>query len=319
MIEAPVRIPPVVALPESRLRRPERFRRWRQRHRQAIEAWVLMLPILLYFSLFFLVPFVSSFLISFVRWAGMGPSPTWVGLKNYTRWITDPYYLQAFANTALFAVSILLLQTSLAIIVALMLNTKVWGRGIYRTAWFIPGLAAASVMANIVGLFITPGTGLFALMAERLGLPPLIMYMRPDLMRLVIIVYSVWRGVGGGVILYLAALQSIHPEFYEAAQVDGANRRQLLRYITVPLLAPMTLFVLVTGIIGTAQIFEAVQFLTKGGPQNQTNVLMFAIYQEAWQNGSLGMASSGAILLGLLLLASSIVNIRVMTKGRIQD
>jgi ABC-type sugar transport system permease subunit len=101
--------------------------------------------------------------------------------------------------------------------------------------------------------------------------------------------------------------------------VDGANPIQLLRYITIPLLAPMTLFVLVTGIIGTAQIFEAVQFLTKGGPQNQTNVLMYAVYQEAFQNGSLGMASSGAILLGLLLLVSSIINIRVMTKGRIQD
>ena len=319
MIEAPVRIPPAAILPESRLSGPERFRRWRQRNRQAIEAWVLMLPLLLYFSLFFLFPFVSSFLISFVRWAGMGPPPVWVGLTNYVRWLTDPYYLQAFANTALFAVAILLLQTSIAILVALMLNTKVWGRGFYRTAWFLPGLTAASVMANIVGLFITPGTGIFSLMLTKLGLPDVIFYMRPDLMRMVIIVYSVWRGVGGGVILYLAALQSIHPEFYEAARVDGANRVQLLRYITVPLLAPMTLFVLVTGIIGTAQIFEAVQFLTKGGPQNQTNVLMFAIYQEAFTNGSLGMASSGAILLGLLLLVSSIINIRVMTKGRIQD
>ena len=319
MIDEPVRSSPAVTFPDSGYSSSERFRKWRQRNRQAIEAWALMLPLLIYFSIFFLFPFISSFVISFVRWAGMGPPPVWVGLKNYIRWITDPYYTQAFTNTALFAVSILLIQTSLAILVALMLNTKVWGRGLYRTAWFIPGLTAASVMANIVSLFITPGSGIVSLMLSKLGQPDIIFYMRPDLMRVVIILYSVWRGVGGGVILYLAALQSIHPEFYEAARVDGANQGQLLRYITVPLLAPMTLFVLVTGLIGTAQIFEAVMFLTKGGPQNQTNVLMYAIYQEAFQNGSLGMASSGAILLGLLLLASSIVNIRVMTKGRIQD
>jgi ABC-type sugar transport system permease subunit len=316
MVDVPVSSPssfqPKVAVNPRR-------RKWRDRNRQAMKAWLLMAPILIYFSFFFLFPVVSSFAISFVKWAGVGPAPVWVGLKNYERWLTDPYYTQAFINTAIFALSILFIQTGLAILVALMLNTKVWGRGLYRTAWFIPGLAAASVMANVISMFIAPGNGVFSLLVAKLGGPALVMYMRPDLMRLVIIFYSVWRGVGGGVILYLAALQSIHPEFYEAAQVDGANSRQMLRYITVPLLAPMTLFVLVTGIIGTAQIFEAVQFLTKGGPQNQTNVLMYAIYQEAWQNSSLGMASSGAILLGILLLASSIVNIRVMTKGRIQD
>jgi ABC-type sugar transport system permease subunit len=289
------------------------------RHRQAIEAWLIMGPLLFYFSLFFLIPFGATFALSFTKWAGMGPAPTWVGLDNYRRWLTNSHYLQAFLNTILFAVSILFLQTALAITIAMMLNAKTLGRGLYRTAWYIPGLTSAAVMASVVSLFISPVNGVFTTILRDLGLPPVVFYMRPDLMRIVIIVYSIWRGVGGGIILYLAALQSIHPELYEAAEVDGATKVQLFRFITVPLLTPMTLFVLVTGLIGTAQILEAVMFLTKGGPENQTNVLMLAIYQSAWQDNSMGMAAAGAMLLGLMLLASSIVNIRVMTKGRIQD
>jgi ABC-type sugar transport system permease subunit len=278
-----------------------------------------MTPMLIYFSIFFLIPFISSLALSFMKWAGMGPAPQWVGLKNYIRWLTDDYYLQVILNTIIFAASILVLQVGLAIVVALMLNTKVTGAGLYRTAWFLPGLTSAAVMTQVVSLFIAPGDGLVSLIMQQLGMEPVIFFMRPDLMRVVIIIYSVWRGVGGGVILYLAALQSIHPEYYEAAQVDGASRVQLFRHITLPLLTPMTIFVLITGLIGTAQIFEAVMFLSKGGPQNQTNVLMFSIYSEAWLDQNLGMASSGAMLLALMLLLSSIVNIRVMSRGRIQD
>jgi ABC-type sugar transport system permease subunit len=99
--------------------------------------------------------------------------------------------------------------------------------------------------------------------------------------------------------------------------VDGATARQLLRYITLPLLVPMTIFVLITGVIGTAQIFEAVLFLSKGGPANQTNVLMLQIYQDAFSNQSLGMASAGAVVLGLILLVFSIINIRIMSRGSV--
>jgi ABC-type sugar transport system permease subunit len=152
---------------------------------------------------------------------------------------------------------------------------------------------------------------------SQLNLPPVIFYVQVDWMRAIIIVYSVWRGVGGPMLLYLAALQGIHQELYEAAQVDGATSRQLLRYITLPLLVPMTIFVLITGVIGTAQIFEAVMFLSKGGPANQTNVLMLQIYQDAFSNQSLGMASAGAVVLGVILLAFSIINIRIMSRGSI--
>ncbi len=296
-----------------------RFRRWRFRHRQAFEGWLILTPILLYFSFFFLFPLVSSLYLSFTRWSGLSGSPTWVGLANFRRYLTDPSYVQVIFNTTLFAVVILVLQTSIAFFVALMLNAKIRGRGIFRAAWYVPTLTSAAIMAQVASVFIAPSGGVVNAILQSLGQPPIIFYVQVEWMRVIIILFSVWRGVGGPIVLYLAALQGIHPELYEAAQVDGATPRQLMRYITLPLLTPMTIFVLVTGIIGTAQIFEAVMFLSKGGPGNQTNVLMLQIYQDAFSNANIGMAGAGAIVLGVILLAFSILNVRFLSRGGVAN
>jgi ABC-type sugar transport system permease subunit len=299
------------------LSRRERFSRWRYRNRHAVEGWLIMTPILVYFSVFFFFPVVSNFLLSFTKWSGLSGTPKWVGFANYRRYLTDPTYLQAITNTIVFAVLILVVQTVLALLIALLLNAKVRGRGLYRSAWYVPTLTSAAIMAQVTAVFIAPSGGVINSVLAELSLPPIIFYVQVDWMRIIIVVYSVWRGVGGPMLLYLAALQGIHQELYEAAQVDGATRRQLLRYITLPLLVPMTIFVLITGVIGTAQIFEAVLFLSKGGPANQTNVLMLQIFQDAFSNQSLGMASTGAVVLGMILLVFSIFNIRIMSRGSV--
>ena len=311
--------PPIAVPSPAQLNARQRFSRWRYRHRHAVEGWTILTPILLYYSVFFLFPVISSLLLSFTKWSGLSGSPEWVGLANYQRFLNDVMYRQVLANTILFAVSTLILQTALGFLIALMLNSKVRGRGIYRAAWYIPTLTAAAVMAQVAFVFISPTDGVINTVLRQFGHPGIIFYMQVEWMRAIIIIYSVWRGVGGAMILYLAALQGIHPELYEAAQVDGASGLQLLRYITLPLLTPMTIFVLVTGIIGTAQVFEAVMFLSKGGPGNQTNVIILQIYQDAFANASLGMASTGAMLLGLLLLVFSFFNIRIMSRGRVRD
>jgi multiple sugar transport system permease protein len=291
------------------LSRRERFSRWRYRNRHAVEGWLIMTPILVYFSVFFFFPVVSNFLLSFTKWSGLSGTPKWVGFANYRRYLTDPTYLQAITNTIVFAVLILVVQTVLALLIALLLNAKVRGRGLYRSAWYVPTLTSAAIMAQVTAVFIAPSGGVINSVLAELNLPPIIFYVQVDWMRIIIVVYPM--------LLYLAALQGIHQELYEAAQVDGATRRQLLRYITLPLLVPMTIFVLITGVIGTAQIFEAVLFLSKGGPANQTNVLMLQIFQDAFSNQSLGMASTGAVVLGMILLVFSIFNIRIMSRGSV--
>jgi multiple sugar transport system permease protein len=295
----------------------ERFSQWRHRHRHQVEAWAILTPALLYYTVFFVFPVVSTLVLSFTRWSGLNGEPEWVGLANFRRYLFNNIYLQVIGNTLGFAIAILALQMALAVLVALLLNRKIRGRAIFRAAWYIPSLTSPVIMALIALIMISPVDGVINLLLRQAGQPPIFFYLRVELMWIIIILYSVWRGVGSGVILYLAALQGIHPELYEAARVDGATAREILRRITLPLLKPVTIFVLVTGIIGTAQIFEAVLFLSKGGPGGQTNVLMLQIYQDIFTNADIGMASAGSVLLGLLLLAFAIVNLRAMQRGYI--
>ena len=123
--------------------------------------------------------------------------------------------------------------------------------------------------------------------------------------------------MGGPVVLFLAALQGIHREIYEAAMVDGASGKDMLFRITVPLLRPMIIFVLVTGMIGSFQIFEAVLLMSKGGPKNMTNVMLLQIYNDAFVNTNMGLASAGSIVMAAILLGFSITNMRIMNRGRV--
>lgn len=291
------------------------FKLWRYKHREKLEAWTILIPALAYYTLFFALPVFATIGLSFTRWSGMSGQPMWVGLDNYRRYLLHPIYQQVILNTIAFAVAILALQMALAVLVALLLNRKIRGRAVFRAAWYIPSLTSPVIMALIALIMISPVDGVINTLLKQAGQAPIFFYLRVDLMWIIIILFSVWRGVGGGVILYLAALQGIHPELYEAARVDGATGSRILRYITLPLLKPITIFVLVTGIIGTAQIFEAVLFLSKGGPGNQTNVMMLQVYQDIFTNADFGMAGAGSVMLGLLLLAFAIVNLRSMYRS----
>lgn len=295
-----------------------RWQRWRYRHRHALEAWLILTPILVYYLIFNVAPVVLNIGLSFTRWNGISGSPEWIGVNNYFQYLRGDYPRIIF-NTALFAVSALVLQTAIAFLIAVLLNQKVFGRGLYRALWYIPTLTSAAIMAQVAVIFISPFDGVLNGILKALGQPPVIWTIQGNWMRAFIVAFTIWRGVGSPVVLFLAALQGIHPELYEAAMVDGANSRKLLRYITIPLLRPMILFVLVTGIIGGFQIFEAVLLISKGGPQNMTNVMLLQIYNDAFVNTNLGVASTGAVIMALILLWFSLTGMRLMQQGRVEE
>ena len=199
----------------------ERFARWRRKHREPIEAWLILLPILIYHSIFFLFPVGADIVISFTRWTGVEGSPVWVGLDNFRTFLTPPYPITLF-NTILFTFSILILQTSIAFLIAVLLNEKVIGRGVYRSLWYIPTLTSAAITAQVFFAFISPYDGVFNSVLKALGQPIVIWTMKPGWMRLFVIAYSVWRGVGTPVVLF-GGPAGIHPEIHEAAMVDGAD------------------------------------------------------------------------------------------------
>jgi ABC-type sugar transport system permease subunit len=293
----------------------ERWTRWRHRHRQPFEAWLILAPILLYYSAFFIFPVAANLYVSFTSWSGVYESPRWVGLANYLTYLNPPYPLILF-NTLLFAVVILVVQTSLAFLIALLLNEKVMGRGAYRAAFYIPTLTSAAITAQVFFAFISPYDGIFNAVLKALGQPIVIWTVSPTWMRSFIILYSIWRGLGGPIVLFLAALQGIHREVYEAAMVDGARRWDMLRFITLPLLRPMIIFVLVTGMIASFQIFESVLLISAGGPSNSTNVMLLQIYNDAFVNTRLGLAAAGSMITAIVLLVFSITNMRLLSRGQ---
>lgn len=304
----------------------ERFARWRHRHREPLEAWLILTPILTYYSLFFLFPVIANFLVSFTRWSGVYDKPVWVGLKNYKQYLVHPYPLTVF-NTFLFTVVILLSTTTIAFLIAVLLNEKVVGRGLYRALWYIPTLTSSAITAQVFYSFISPYDGILNAILKSMGRPIIIWTTSVFWMRFFVIIYSIWRGVGGPVVLYLAALQGIHREIYEAAQVDGASGWALLRYITFPLLRPMTIFILITGTIGGFQIFETVMLITAGGqssatsgggPFYTTNVMLLQIYRDAFVSNNLGMASAGSVIMAIILLWFTTTNMRIMSRGQVE-
>jgi len=284
--------------------------------RQAVEAWLILTPILLYYSIFFLFPVVANLFVSFTRWNGIQGAPQWIGLANYRSYLKGAYPL-IVSNTVLFAVVILLVQTGLALLIAILLNEKVFGRGVFRALFYIPTLTSAAVTAQVAFAFISPYDGVLNEILKLFGRPIEVWTISAFWMRTFIIVYSIWRGVGGPVVLFLAALQGIHREIYESAMVDGATGRDMLWYITLPLLRPMIIFVLVTGMIGSFQIFEAVLLMSKGGPANQTNVMLLQIYNDAFVNTNMGLASAGSIVMAIILLGFSTTNMRIMNRGQV--
>jgi multiple sugar transport system permease protein len=296
---------------------PSGWQSWRWRNRHALEAWIILTPVLLYYAVFSIIPVLLNLSLSFTRWNGISGAPQWIGVTNYLQYLRSPYPLIIF-NTVLFAIASLLIQMVLAFMIAVLLNQKVFGRGLYRALWYIPTLTSAAIMAQVAVIFISPFDGILNSILKALGQQTIVWTIEGTWMRIFIVAFTIWRGVGTSVVLFLAALQGIHPELYEAARVDGATEWGLLRRITIPLLRPMILFVLVTGIIGGFQIFEAVLLISKGGPQNLTNVMLLQIYNDAFVNMNLGVASAGAVIMALLLLWFSITGMRLMRDGRVE-
>ena len=209
----------------------------------------------------------------------------------------------------------MLIQIPLGMALAVLVNQKVRGMGVYRSLLYAPVVTSAAIMSQVVVIFLAPYKGVLNIFLESLGFEPVIWITNVNALRGVILGFTVWKGVGVTMILYLAALQGIPADLYEAAAIDGADKFQSFRYITVPMLAHMTTFVVITGIIGGFQIFEPIMLISKGGPFNKTNVVINQIYNDAFQNYSFGLATAAATLLALILLAGSIITTRMSRAG----
>lgn len=267
---------------------------------------------LVYFVVFTWIPIAVLAVFSLTEWNVVQWPPSFVGLDNYVQIFTDPYYHSVIRVTLTLGVSTLVVNMLLGLFIALLLNEQIKGRGIYRTIWYLPVVISGAVMAQTLAIFLYPGqSGVFNSLIGLVGLKSVIWTQSAFWMPFWVVLFSVWRGVGGVVIFFLAGLQSIDPVLYEAARVDGAGRQQTFRHVTIPQLAPITLFVFVTQCVGALQIWEAPLVLTFGGPENSTRTMVYSLYSDAFSNLTMGLATAQSVILLVVLMALSATNLRV--------
>jgi multiple sugar transport system permease protein len=295
---------------------------WRETLRQVRKNWTAYLflsPWVVIFAVFTLYSVSFSFYLSFHKWNILEAAKPFVGLTNYIRLFQDEKFYQALWNTLLFTGFGVPLGMISGLLVALLLNTKVRGQGLFRTLYYIPVITPLVVSAVIWKWIYQGDYGLLNYYLLKFGLihEKLLWLADPDLAMPALILMGVWGGTGGVMVLYLAGLQSIPEELYDAAKVDGASPLQRLLHVTVPLLAPTTFFILITSVIGSFQAFAHIYIMTGGGPLRRTTVIGYYLYEKAFRQYEMGYASAMAYVLFAIIFIFTLLQLR-FTKGDVE-
>ena len=285
-----------------------RMNKRRAAFKRNLEGWLFASPWIIGFVLWTLGPMVASFILSFMKW-DLVSSPRWVGLANLREMLHDSVLLQALRVTTLYAVLSVPLQLILGLTLAMLLNTKITGMRFYRTAFYLPSVLSGVAVALLWRWLFSSEFGLFNLLLSYVGIqgPSWLGDERWALPSLVLM--SLWS-VGASTIIYLAGLQGIPTDLYEAAEVDGARGWARFRFITLPLMTPVLFFQLIVGIIAALQIFTPALVMTNGGPNNATNFVLLYLYRNAFQYFRMGYASAIAWVLFLYILILTLIVFR---------
>lgn len=280
-----------------------------KRRRDTIEGYIFILPVVLGLLIFTIGPMLASLYISFTKYPILR-APEWIGLRNYVNMFTkEPNFWQACKVTLLYAVTAVPLGIAGAFMLALLLNQRVKGMSFFRTSFYIPTIVPAVASAVLWGWLLNPDYGLINAILKTVGLPTSRFLGEPDSALASLVLMSLWS-VGGGMVIYLAGLQGIPETFYEAAKIDGANSRQLFRFITVPLMTPTLFFGLVMGLIGAFQYFTEAFILTQGGPLFSTYFYSLMVYERAFRFTQMGMGTAMAWFLLVVVLTLTLLVFR---------
>ena len=292
----------------SQSRRRLSLGRMTQRTQDVITAYVCLLPWVVGFAAFTLGPMAYSFGLSFFQ-ADMLTKSHFVGLRNYVEIFKDPFFVKSLQVTSIYTFVSVPLGTVAALIVALLLNQKIVGLSVWRTIYYLPSLISGVAVSVLWLQIFNPRMGLLNNALALIGIqgPGWIFdsaWALPS-----IILMSVW-GVGSNMLLYLAGLQGIPTQLYEAATIDGANAWRRLVHITVPMLTPTIFFNVVMGLIGGFQFFTEAYIMTGGGPNNATLSMVLYLYRKAFQQTRFGLASAVAWVLFAIIVVFTLLFVR---------
>lgn len=290
----------------------------RTRRRRLLTAYAFMLPSLAVMALFMFYPLIRAAWLSLTNYSFFGTSQ-FIGLGNYTKLVHDAQFWNDLGNTAYYAAVTTPVSIILALGLALLLNRRgLPGRGILRAAIFLPAVVSLAVAAIPFRLMFTPSIGLVTYWLGALGIHATDWLNSSTLAMPAVIIVGIWKDVGFYMVIYLAGLQTIPREFYEAARIDGASTWQRFRRITLPLLNNTTMFVTIIALIASFQAFDQIYVMTQGGPAFSTETLVMLIYRQGFQNFSMGYASAIGYVLVLIILLFSLLQMRYFNRRAIR-
>jgi multiple sugar transport system permease protein len=271
-------------------------------------AYFFVLPSLLIIIPFKVIPLIIGFVISFTDW-NLLTSPVFVGLQNYLHLVTDPTTIKVFGNTFYYSALSVPLNLAISLGLAIALNQKIKGLVIFRTAYYIP-VVAASVAVSAVWVWLLSDFGIINTTLTSLGLKSINFLNDTRYALTAITLVDVWKNLGFNIVIFLAALQDVPEELQDAARVDGANGMDIFRNVTLPLISPAIFFTAVMGVIGSLQAFDLVYNMSMqhlGGPARSTSTVGFYIWQNAFRYSKMGYAAALSFALMAILLVLTIL------------
>ncbi|MCE7982785.1 MAG: sugar ABC transporter permease [Caldilinea sp. CFX5] len=279
-------------------------------------AYLFLAPGLLLFSIFTVYAVLFSFYLSFHEWNILEPAKPFVGLDNYRRLFADEKFHEAVINTLYYTAFSVPLTMAAGLAIALLLNTSIHGRSLFRTLYYVPVITPLVVSAIIWKWVYQGDYGLLNYYLLQLGLirEPWLWLGDPVLAMPAVILMSIWGGAGFHMVIYLAGLQSIPETFYDAAKVDGANAWRQLWHITIPLLQPTSFFLFVTSVIGSFQVFTQIYIMTSGGPLRRTTTIGYYLYEKAFRHFDMGYATAMAYGLFAMIFVFTLWQMRAFRR-----
>jgi len=283
------------------------------RRSESTMAWFFSAPAIVFLTIFLVVPFLMAIGLSFTD-QRLIPNPNlptqFIGFRNFVRLLDDEAFLRGLLNNFYFVVVVVPLQTSLALFLAILVNQELKGVNAYRTIYFTPVVTTMVVVAIIWTFLYNPGQGLINAFIQTISFGRLGPYNWLQDTKLVfpaIMLLSIWQGAGFQMVIYLAGLQDIPDELYEAADVDGANVIQQFLHVTLPQLRNTTIFVVLSTTILAFKLFTQVEVMTRGGPQNASMTTIVHLVHQGWKNLKVGYASAISIVFFLIVLGVSLL------------
>ncbi|NOU64582.1 ABC transporter permease subunit [Paenibacillus sp. LMG 31461] len=287
------------------------------------KLWVqvlFILPALGIFGVFIVIPMMSSMYYSLTDWNGLDPKITFIGMDNYRKLMDDAEVWIALKNTVVFAVLVTIFQNVLSLLLALLVDGSRWYYRYLRVVYLIPALLSALAIGYIWSYLYNPVFGIINTVLENIGLGALAQDWLgdPKWSMFSVVFTNVWQWAGITMIIYMAGLQAISADLYEAADIDGANKWQTFTRITFPLIAPAFTINMMISIIGSFKVFDIIYVMTKGGPGTTTESLAILLYKKAFNFNEMGYGTAIAVVMFLIILVISILQLSILRKREVE-